>query len=180
MDKELRIIHDDINLIMFVIPGLTPYQVRGRLRNPVFSWIPAPRLLPAGTSFAGMTAFAGIKVAGHKRRKRGVIKTRERPRERRRKDGPSGLCGIRKVTKRHRRNPSPSERGKAVMETIGGGIGEMDPAIFRPSCVFYQTPRSQPWSQESSGHYRRRGCPPSCPCRRRRPRPWLAPLPQRA
>jgi hypothetical protein len=47
-------IHNDINLIAFVIPGLTPYPVRGRLRNPVFSWIPA---------FAGMTAFAGIKVA---------------------------------------------------------------------------------------------------------------------
>jgi hypothetical protein len=41
-------IHDDINIIAFVIPGLT--------RNPVFSWIPA---------FAGMTTFAGINVAVH-------------------------------------------------------------------------------------------------------------------
>jgi hypothetical protein len=38
--------HDDINLIAFVIPGLT--------RNPVFSWIPA---------FAGMTSFGEINVA---------------------------------------------------------------------------------------------------------------------
>jgi len=30
----------------FVIPGLIPYPVRGRLRNPVLFWIPA---------FAGMT-----------------------------------------------------------------------------------------------------------------------------
>ena len=35
------IIHDDISLIRFVIPGLTkpaPYLIRG---NPVFFWIPA-------------------------------------------------------------------------------------------------------------------------------------------
>ena len=38
--------HDDTNLMQFVIPGLTPYRVRGRLRNPVSFWIPA---------FAGMT-----------------------------------------------------------------------------------------------------------------------------
>jgi len=37
-----------------VIPALTPYQVRGRLRNPVFPWIPAS---------AGMTAFGAIYVA---------------------------------------------------------------------------------------------------------------------
>jgi hypothetical protein len=43
---ERQLIHDDINLIAFVIPGLT--------RNPVFSWIPA---------FAGLTTFAGINVA---------------------------------------------------------------------------------------------------------------------
>jgi hypothetical protein len=41
--------HDDINLIEFVIPGLT--------RNLVFFWIPA---------FAGMTNFAGINVAVYK------------------------------------------------------------------------------------------------------------------
>jgi hypothetical protein len=41
--------HDDINLIQFVIPGLT--------RNPVFSWIPA---------FAGMTSFVMINVAVYK------------------------------------------------------------------------------------------------------------------
>jgi len=40
------IIHDDISLMRFVIPGLT--------RNPVFFWIPA---------FTGMTAFAAIHVA---------------------------------------------------------------------------------------------------------------------
>src|SRR4030042_6258260 len=40
------LIHGDISLIRFVIPGLT--------RNPVFFWIPA---------LAGMTAFAVIKVA---------------------------------------------------------------------------------------------------------------------
>jgi hypothetical protein len=40
-----NIIHDDINVITFVIPGLT--------RNPVFSWIPA---------LAGMTIFAWINV----------------------------------------------------------------------------------------------------------------------
>ncbi len=38
--------HDDISLMQFVIPGLTPYQVRGRLRNPASFWILA---------FAGMT-----------------------------------------------------------------------------------------------------------------------------
>jgi len=40
------IIHNDINLNRFVIPGLT--------RNPVFSWIPA---------FAGMTCFVVINDA---------------------------------------------------------------------------------------------------------------------
>jgi hypothetical protein len=42
--KDLRtkfeIIHDDINFVQFVIPGLTepaPYLIRG---NPVFYWIP--------------------------------------------------------------------------------------------------------------------------------------------
>jgi len=39
------LIHDDIRLIQFVIPGLT--------RNPVLFWIPA---------FAGMTPFAAINV----------------------------------------------------------------------------------------------------------------------
>ena len=39
-------IQDDTNLMPFVIPGLTPYRVRGRLRNPASFWIPA---------FAGMT-----------------------------------------------------------------------------------------------------------------------------
>jgi len=42
--------HGDINLIAFVIPGLT--------LNPVFSWIPA---------FAGMTSFAEINVAMYKK-----------------------------------------------------------------------------------------------------------------
>jgi len=44
--KRYDFIHDDINLIAFVIPGLT--------RNPVFSWIPA---------FAGMTTIPEINVA---------------------------------------------------------------------------------------------------------------------
>ena len=39
-------IHDDINRVQSVIPGLT--------RNPVFSWIPA---------FAGMTAYGVTNVA---------------------------------------------------------------------------------------------------------------------
>ncbi len=43
------IIHDDINLVQVVIPGLT--------RNPVFFWIPA---------FAGMTPFATINLAVYK------------------------------------------------------------------------------------------------------------------
>jgi hypothetical protein len=47
--RESITINDDINLIAFVIPGLT--------RNPVFSWIPA---------FAGMTSFAEINVAVYK------------------------------------------------------------------------------------------------------------------
>ena len=47
---ELKVsVQEDINLVQFVIPGLT--------RNPVFSWIPA---------FAGMTPLAAINVAGHK------------------------------------------------------------------------------------------------------------------
>jgi betaine reductase len=48
-NAEYEIIHDDINFIVFVIPGLT--------RNPVFSWIPA---------FAGMTSFAEINVPVYK------------------------------------------------------------------------------------------------------------------
>jgi hypothetical protein len=62
------IIHDDINLVQVVIPGLTkpaPYLIRG---NPVFfppgqrpswagGWIPA---------FAGMTPFATINLAVYK------------------------------------------------------------------------------------------------------------------
>jgi hypothetical protein len=43
------IIHDDISLPHFVIPGLT--------RNPVFFWIPA---------FAGMTAFAMTNIFVYK------------------------------------------------------------------------------------------------------------------
>jgi hypothetical protein len=45
--------HDEINITLFVIPGLT--------RNPVFFWILAqasPR-----RAFAGMTSLAGIDVA---------------------------------------------------------------------------------------------------------------------
>jgi hypothetical protein len=34
-------IHNDISLVLFVIPGLTPYPVRGRLRNLPSFWIPA-------------------------------------------------------------------------------------------------------------------------------------------
>jgi hypothetical protein len=58
--KKHNFIHNDINLIAFVIPGLPPHPVRGRLRNPVFSWIPA---------FAGMTTFAGINVAVYSSKK---------------------------------------------------------------------------------------------------------------
>jgi len=60
--KALSAIHDDKSLVEFVIPGLT--------RNPVFSWIPAPRL--RGDKFtpvitgAGMTPFAAIYVAVYK------------------------------------------------------------------------------------------------------------------
>ena len=43
-------IHDDTNLMHFVIPGLTPYRVRGRLRNPGFLSVRLRR-----TAFAGMT-----------------------------------------------------------------------------------------------------------------------------
>ncbi len=46
--------HGDINPFYF-LPGLTPYQVRGRLRNPVFSWVPA---------FAGMTISGRSKSLG--------------------------------------------------------------------------------------------------------------------
>jgi len=31
---------DNLNLLAFFIPGLTPYQVRGRLRNPGFPGFP--------------------------------------------------------------------------------------------------------------------------------------------
>ena len=49
MNKEDRVImHNDIGLMQFVIPGLT--------RNPVFFWIPA---------FSGMTPFAVMNVAMH-------------------------------------------------------------------------------------------------------------------
>ena len=34
-------IHNDISFVLFVVPGLTPYPVRGRLRNPASFWIPA-------------------------------------------------------------------------------------------------------------------------------------------
>jgi len=47
---ECGIIHDDINFSRFVIPGLT--------RNPVFSWIPAPRL--RGDKFTPAKAGAGM------------------------------------------------------------------------------------------------------------------------
>ena len=56
--------------MQFVIPGLTPYQVRGRLRNPVLFWIPAslennfqippnPPLLKGGEG--GFSLFAGVE-----------------------------------------------------------------------------------------------------------------------
>jgi len=48
---NLRVIHDDINLCRFVIPGLT--------RNPVFSWIP---------SFEGMTSSVVINGAVYRRK----------------------------------------------------------------------------------------------------------------
>ncbi|VUZ86469.1 hypothetical protein MELA_02872 [Candidatus Methylomirabilis lanthanidiphila] len=38
-----------IGIAQFIIPGVTPDRVRGRLRNPVPFWIPA---------FAGMTSIA--------------------------------------------------------------------------------------------------------------------------
>jgi hypothetical protein len=47
--RNFWIMHDDISIKQFVIPGLT--------RNPVFSWIPA---------FAGMTPFAAINVIGNR------------------------------------------------------------------------------------------------------------------
>jgi hypothetical protein len=50
-------IHNDINFLLFVIPGLTPHQVRGRPRNPVSFWIPA---------FAGMTRPVPINVVMYK------------------------------------------------------------------------------------------------------------------
>jgi hypothetical protein len=46
MTKTAFFIHDDVNLVQFVIPGLT--------RNPVFSWIP---------TFAGMTCSVEINDA---------------------------------------------------------------------------------------------------------------------
>jgi hypothetical protein len=50
------VIHNELSFGRSVIPGLTPYQVRGRLRNSVSCWIPA---------FAGMTPFDAIYAAGY-------------------------------------------------------------------------------------------------------------------
>jgi hypothetical protein len=49
--------HGDMNLVQFVIPGLTepaPYLIRG---NPMFFWIPA---------FAGMTTVSRINIVLYK------------------------------------------------------------------------------------------------------------------
>jgi hypothetical protein len=59
--------HNDIRLGRLVVPGLPPVRVRGRRRKPVFSRIPAPCLIPAGTGFAGMKPFAAIYIAVYKK-----------------------------------------------------------------------------------------------------------------
>jgi hypothetical protein len=50
MTKTVFFIHDDVNLVQFVIPGLT--------RNPVFSWIPTPHF--RGDKFTPAKAGAGM------------------------------------------------------------------------------------------------------------------------